>query len=164
MPTCPSCNGEFRTRKQGTCPGCGEWVDIWEGQWYVAGEASPPLQVVEHFENWVSRKYRTQNSSQRRFQLPRQGARWAKEMKAAARYLEAAEFDVPLVKEAIDLLFDHPEFNFKTRTSLLGFNEVDFGVTLFLAQGIREEKAAQARINSANLAKVEQMEDLFDYD
>jgi hypothetical protein len=85
-------------------------------------------------------------------------------MKAAARYLEAAEFDVPLVKEAIDLLFDHPEFNFKTRTSLLGFNEVDFGVTLFLAQGIREEKAAQARINSANLAKVEQMEDLFDYD
>lgn len=160
MPICPSCKGEFEKRKNGGCPGCGTPVNVYNGYWYLETIGSPTVALVEEFENQVSRVQSALRQVPVIYRITRKGARYRRELVVAQRLLEAADGDYELTKEALVFLFFDPQFNFKTRVSLIGI-ERDYGLALSIVTALREEANKRELANEAALRDIMESEDIF---
>jgi len=143
MPTCPSCKGEFRTRKNETCPGCGVPVKLRDGKWFLIGEDAPNIALLKYWEYLLG--YRIGET----FRLPRKSNRFIREAKFAQDRLDEAEGDLDIAKKALWILFNDKAFSWKLPTSMLSF-EREWIVLLLIARKLmtkeqREEQAARDR-------------------
>ncbi len=143
MPICPGCKGEFRTRKNETCPGCGIPVRLRNGVWFRIGEDAPNIALLKYWEYLLS--YRIGKG----FRLPRKGNRYIREAKFAQDRLNEAEDDLDLAKKALWLFFNDKAFSWRLATSMLSFDR-EWNVLLFMARNLmteeqREEQAARER-------------------
>lgn len=161
MPICPECKQDFRQRSQGACPGCGTEVSVYNGVWFRTEEGAPTVAVIKHLEKRISDKHSVGRPKRVNYVISTKGSRYQRELVTAERLLEAADWDLDLVRDAIDILFDDLQFNFKNRTSLIGI-EQDYGLALAIATATREADEEQAEKEIEALKRVQRnMDALF---
>lgn len=117
MPICPVCKSEQHARKNGKCPQCGVAVELYDGEWYKAGDQSPPMQIILKFEKLVSESLSEFEPVV--FRFPRKGSRFRTEVGIAKRLYDMADKDLGIALESLEILFSHPKFSWKTRDTLL---------------------------------------------
>jgi hypothetical protein len=139
MPTCPKCRTEQTKRVRGACPKCGAKIDVYMGRWIEAGPKSPAATILTHFEDRVSGALSKASSTPVTFSIPRKGLSYRRELHAAGRLFEIADYNMKVTLRSVDKLFNHPKLNFKTRSSLL-YVEKDFLIALAL---VKAEIAAE---------------------
>ena len=159
MPICPSCKQEFDRRKNGECPGCGTAVQNYNGRWYREEIGSPTIAILEHFEKRVSMKQRAERDAPVNYRIPRKGDRFRRELVVAERLLDSAD-DIDVVLKTIDFLFDDRQFNFKSRSSLMGI-EKDFGLAMAIVIAVQEAEEAKRKQDTSAIDKILRRENIF---
>lgn len=154
MPSCPACHTDQTRRVNGTCPACHVPVEIHQGRWFLAGTGSPSEAILKHFEALVSKKLKAP------FNVPRKSSRYRRELVHANRLLEQADFDLALVKDAIDILFSHKMFIWKNYSTLLWLNP-DYSVALAIAKKNKQESTDVNKREQDALRKARQKENIF---
>lgn len=158
MPECPKCERTYRSRKAGTCPGCGVQVELVAGEWIMNGEGAPSVQVVQHFEAWISRRETGKHNRPVRYQIPRRSNTYRIELSTAKRMLNKASGDVRLVCGALDILFGR--FAGKNCTSLLMLQR-DYPLALTLAQAKQAAEEEKEQLEQETLDALSDRLDLF---
>jgi hypothetical protein len=144
MPICPNCKTEQTKRKDGGCPRCGTPVQVFGGRWYREEIGCPTVSLLEHFERRVSKRQSAMKGFPVKFTIPRKSLRYKRELVQAERMLDAAEGDYDAAMRALDILFEDPQFSFKTRTSLIGILiDYNLSVAIATAEKLAKEKVAQ---------------------
>jgi hypothetical protein len=135
---------------------------VYNGHWYPAGEGSPVERVIRSFEERVSLQQSNKRKMDIHFTFPRQSAGFKREQAAAARLLDAAEFDLDLFDATMDVLFTHKDFSWKVRTSLMHI-EKDFVLAKAIVLALRKQAAAKAAVEQQTLRTIQDREDIFSY-
>jgi len=129
--------------------------------WFRTEEGAPTVAVIKHLEKRISDKHSVGRPKRVNYVISTKGSRYQRELVTAERLLEAADWDLDLVRDAIDILFDDLQFNFKNRTSLIGI-EQDYGLALAIATATREADEEQAEKEIEALKRVQRnMDALF---
>lgn len=154
MPTCPACQTEQARRVNGTCPACHVPVEIHQGRWFLTGTGSPSEAILKHFEALTSQKLKAP------FSVARKSARYKRELVAANRLLDQADFDLPLVKDTLDILFSHKMFIWKNYTTLMWLDP-DYTAALAIAKKNRRAKQDESQRERDALRRTSQKENIF---
>ena len=118
MPICPSCKSEIKARKNGACPVCSEPLQIYNGMLYRESVGSVPSAVLAAFEKHVSIRTSHRQGYPVQFHFSKKTAQYKLELTMAERLLAQCDGSLELALKTLDVLFDNPQFSFKTRSSL----------------------------------------------
>ncbi len=154
MPICPNCKGEFTRRKEGNCPECKIEVILYRGHWFSKTDGNPTVKIMTTWERLMSIRLG------KPFSIPEKLHRYRTELVHARNLLELADWDLALSKKAINILFNDPQFLWKTYASILQMWN-DFPVALTMARAQREEEEKEIRRQEEAWAEMESMEDIF---
>lgn len=160
MPVCPACKTEQKKRKDGACPNCGARIEIHDGLWFHLGTGSPSLKVVRHLEKCITDSVNKGREKKIIFTIPEKSAQFKRELVTASRYIDQAGGDVDLVIEALDILFAHKRFSWRSWNSLLQMMR-DLPLAITIAQANRELVLARSRVDSTAFQSVMQKENIF---
>jgi len=154
MSICPECKGEFRQRKDEACPGCGIGIILYRSHWFSKKEGNPTTKILQLWEKLMSIRLKKQ------FFIPEKTGRYQAELVHARNLLQLADWDLDLVKRAINILFNDEKFLWKTYSSLLQmWNDAPVAFTIARTQRKAEEK--EIRRQEKAWAEMESMEDIF---
>lgn len=159
MPLCPNCKTDQKKRSNGRCPQCKAEVDIYRGEWILAGDGSPAKQVYTLFFKLLSN--RLSASSSRRVVIdlaPKTGA-YKAEMKSAQNLLDLAGGDLSLALESIRQMFLSPHF----KATTMVYAGRAFQIAMAQARAVLEEKAEKELIRKNTLQNVQSTMGMFDY-
>ena len=160
MPLCPACKREFTKRKSGACPNCGEEIELHNGYYYRTSIGAPTQSVLNHFEALVSKQTSRAQGMQVPFHISKKTPQYRRDMAQAQRFLDICEGDHDLVIETLNVLFENPQFSFKTRSSMTSLS-YDFPLALAIAQAIVAKKAEQKSAAQEMFCQVMNREDIF---
>ena len=159
MPVCPACKTEQKKRKDGACPNCGARIEIHDGLWFHLGTGSPSLKVVRHLEKCITDAVNKGRERKIIFTIPEKSAQFKRELVTASRYIDQAGGDVDLVIDALDILFTHKRFSWRSWNSLIGMR--DFSLALAIAKANREQALARNIASNTAYQAVMQKENIF---
>jgi len=159
MPVCPACKTEQKKRKNDACPNCGARIEIHDGMWFLMGAGSPSLRVVRHLEKCITDSVNKGREKKILYTIPEKSAQFKRELVTASRYIDQAGGDVDLVIEALDILFTHKRFSWRSWNSLVGM--VDYPLALTIAKANREQALARNAASSTAYQEVMQKENIF---
>ena len=160
MPSCPACHTEQARRVSGACPKCYTPVEVYAGHWFRKGTGSPSLAVLRYFEKLVSDQLSSGRPNKVLFSIPPFGARYKRELVVAERLLMLANWDIDLVKAALDVLFTDHRYAWKTRNTML-YIEAEFNTALAIARANLELKTQAAANERKALEGILQRENIF---
>lgn len=150
---CPSCGKDVNRRQNGQCPFCHAAIRKWRGIWIMADEKAPNAQIVELFENLLSRRL------SEHFRWKRGSTQHTRELALASRYLDRCG-TLSVALRALQIQFEDRRFSWKERTSIAHcFHDLDVAVTI-AKRLLREERERDQR-NQEALSRIMSMEDVF---
>lgn len=162
MPICPACKEESGRRTDGACPKCGTPVMLHDGHWFLEGPDSPVEKILMHFEDHKTTALRRKKGSgAMRFVIPRNHPLFKKEMEIASKYLAAADYDLDLVLKSLDVLFEDPDYAWRTWGDSLSTMWDSFITAMSIARGILEQEEEKVQRQREAYEKLQQREDLF---
>lgn len=160
MALCPACHTEQTRRVNGRCPNCKAKVEIHDGYWYPAGTGSPNTALLELFEGLVSDRQTVLQNKTIVFRIPKKSAGYRRELVAAGRLMEMAEYDIDTAKEALKLLFTDKQFSWKTYNTLRWIGN-EYLIALGLVRAKRDE-ATKVRVEEdAYVQRLLEEDDIF---
>jgi hypothetical protein len=118
------------------------------------------MAILKHFERLVSQKQAQARGIPVVFKVPPKGHRYKLELVFAARLLDEAGGELDLVRSTLDTLFFDRDFNFKTRTSLVGIQK-DYTLALSIVQAQEAAKKLADKIKQKSFDMVMDREDIF---
>jgi hypothetical protein len=87
---------------------------------------------------------------------------YRKELSIAAKYLAAADFDLDLVKRSIDILFQHPDYTWRTWGDSMATMWNSFTTAMTIARSERRKEEEEIERQKDVLSQIESREDLFE--
>lgn len=121
---------------------------------------APTVHILKHFEKRVSAVLSIGKEEPAIYSIPRKSSRYKRELVTADRLLAMADYDISLVTDCIDQLFNNPKFSWRTWESLMQA-EGTFVMALAIVQADRASAVRIAKREQLVLSQINQTEDIF---
>lgn len=155
---CPGCANVITRRVEGNCPKCTIPLLRYSGVWIDNRKDSPPKQLLRIFENLISDKLSLVAGITVVHRTPKPHKN--EELGVAKRIWEDNSYDLEVCTYALELLFQHKQFSFKTYTALK-YTQRDFPIAVSMARPLVAKRRAEEQLMNINLERLAEKEDIF---
>lgn len=162
MATCPACKEEFKTRKEGACPKCGEYITKYGNHYYKDADGNPANVLLEHFERLVSERTSKIQGKRVVYRTPKRSPLFKAEIAAAKRLLNQCDGDLQLTVSVVDTLFVNPQFARRNYTALRYLSS-DFALAKTVTETHLADLARKDNKEADTFVNTMGSERLFDY-